>query len=154
VCIGLAGSAMLFAVKRGRSPASLVADMLPAVTITIAFSLVGAVVAARRPQHRLGWIFCTIGLSQGLVTFASEYATYALWTAPGSVPGGPFTAWLTTWVWAGGFPVMLTFLPLLFPDGRLPSPGWRPVAWLSAVPIVLLCGPIAVLYWPLRGPRW
>jgi hypothetical protein len=49
-------------------------------------------------------------------------------------------------------PVVLTFVPLLFPDGRLPSPRWRPVAWLSAVPIALLCGPIAVLYWPLRGP--
>jgi hypothetical protein len=47
---------------------------------------------------------------------------------------------------------VLTFVPLLFPDGRLPSRRWRPVAWLSAVPIALLCGPIAILYWPLRGP--
>jgi hypothetical protein len=48
--------------------------------------------------------------------------------------------------------VVLTFVPLLFPDGRLPSPRWRPVAWLSVVPIALLCGPIAILHWPLRGP--
>jgi hypothetical protein len=61
-------------------------------------------------------------------------------------------AWLTTWDWAGSAPVLLTFVPLLFPDGRLPSRRWRPVAWLSAVPIALLCGPIAILYWPLRGP--
>jgi hypothetical protein len=151
-CLALAGLAVVFAVKRGRPIGELVADILPAVTWTIAFSLVGAVVASRRPRHRLGWIFCIVGLSQGLVTFTNEYAVYALWTAPGSVPGGPFMAWLTTWDWAGSAPVVLTFVPLLFPDGRLPSRRWRPVAWLSAVPIALLCGPIAILYWPLRGP--
>jgi hypothetical protein len=143
--------AIVFAVKGGRPLGELVGDILPAVTWTIAFSLVGAVVAFRRPHHRLGWIFCVVGLSQGLVTFTNEYAVYALWTTPGSVPGGPFMAWLATWDWAGSAPVLLTFLPLLFPDGRLPSPSCRPVAWLSAVPIALLCGPIAILYWPLRG---
>jgi hypothetical protein len=153
VSIALAGLAVGFAVKNGRSTESLLTGMLPAVTFVIAFALVGAVVAARRPHHRLGWIFCTIGLSQGLVTFTNEYAVYALWTAPGSVSGGPFMAWLTTWVWAGAAPVLLTFVPLLFPDRRLPSPRWRLVAWLSAVPSALLCGPIAILYWPLRGPE-
>jgi hypothetical protein len=152
ICLALAGLAIVFAVKNGRPPQELVADTLPAVTWTIAFSLVGAVIASRRPRHRLGWIFCIVGLSQGLVTFTNEYAVYALWTAPGSVPGGPFMAWLTTWDWAGSAPVLLTFVPLLFPDGRLPSRRWRPVAWLSAAPIALLCGPIAILYWPLRGP--
>jgi len=151
VSLALVGMAMVFGVKRGRSPQSLVTDMLPAVTLTASFAVVGAVVAWRRPWHRLGWLFCVVGLSQGLVTFTSEYAMYALWTAPGSVPVGPLAAWLSQWVWAGSFPVLLTYVPLLFPDGRLPSPRWRPVAWLSAVPIVLLCGPIAVLYWPLRG---
>jgi hypothetical protein len=151
VCLTLAGLAVLFGIKNHRSPRELI-DLAAAAALILGFSLVGAVIAVRRPRHRLGWIFCTIGLSQGLVTFANEYAIYALWTAPGLVPGGAFAAWLTTWVWAGGFPVLLTFLPLLFPTGRLPSPSWRAVAWLSAVPIALLCGPIAILYWPLRGP--
>jgi hypothetical protein len=152
ICIALASLAVVFGIRNHRPPQDLV-DMSAAVTLIVGFSLVGAVIAVRRPRHRLGWIFCTIGLSQGLVTFANEYALYALWTAPGSLPGGAFTAWLTTWIWAGGFPVLLTFLPLLFPTGRLPSPRWRPIAWLATVPIALLCGPIAVLYWPLRGPR-
>jgi hypothetical protein len=111
VCLAQAVLAIVFAVKRGRPLEELVADILPTVTWTIAFSLVGAVVAFRRPHHRLGWIFCVVGLSQGLVTFSNEYAVHALWTAPNSVPGGPFMAWLTTWVWAGSAPVLLTFLP-------------------------------------------
>jgi hypothetical protein len=147
----LAGLAVIFAIRNHRSPRELM-ELAAAVTLILGFSLVGAVIAVRRPRHRLGWIFCTIGLSQALVTFANEYAVFALWTAPGSLPGGAFAAWLTTWVWAGGFPVLLTFLPLLFPTGRLPSPRWRPAAWLSTVPIGLLCGPIALLNWPLRGP--
>jgi hypothetical protein len=44
----------------------------------------------------LGWILCTVGLSQGLVTFANECAVYALLTTSGSGPGGLFLAWLTT----------------------------------------------------------
>ena len=152
VSVVLAGSSVLFGVGNSQSPESLAGDLLPPVTLTIAFASVGVLVATRRPEHPLGWLLCVVGVCQGLVTFTNEYAVYALWTAPGSVPGGAFMAWLTTWVWAGGFPVLLTYLPLLFPDGRLPSARWRPVAWLSAVPSLLLCGPIAILYWPLRGP--
>jgi hypothetical protein len=102
-CTSLASLAIVFAAKRGRPLGELVAEVLPAVTLALAFSLVGAVVAHRRPRHRLGWIFCTVGLSQALVTFANEYAVYALWTSPGSVPGGRLMAWLATWVWAGAF---------------------------------------------------
>ena len=32
---------------------------------------------------------------------------------------------------------MATFLPLLFPTGKLVSPRWRPVAWLTASVLAL-----------------
>jgi hypothetical protein len=150
--LALAGLVVVFGAKNSRSTELFLSDVLPATALVVAFALVGALVAGRQPHNPIGWILCTIGLSAGLVSFTHEYAQYALWTAPGSLPGGLLMAWFTGWVWAGGIPLLTTFLLLLFPDGRLPSPRWRPVAWLSALPILLLCGPIAILSWSQRSP--
>jgi hypothetical protein len=73
-------------------------------------------------------------------------------TAPRAAPGGELAAWIGQSVWAPALGLTLCFVPLLFPDGRLPSRRWRPVAWLSAVPIVLITVPTAVALWPWRGP--
>ena len=58
-----------------------------AVTLYLAFTgfmVVGAVIVARRPDNRIGWIFSAIGLLAATGTLATEYATYAYITGPGS----------------------------------------------------------------------
>jgi hypothetical protein len=72
------------------------------VLLAVTFPLVGALVASRRPGNPPGWTFCVVGLTQGLVTVGWEYGTYALRTAPGTVPGGELASWLGAWAWAGG----------------------------------------------------
>ena len=124
----------------------------PQAMWAISFPLVGAVIATHRPRNPLGWMFLVVGLSEGLVTFTSEYGSYALLTAPGTTPGGPLAIWVGSWAWAPGLGLLLTFVPLLFPDGRLPSRRWLPVAWLSAVPTVVITVVTAVVLWPWRGP--
>ena len=47
------------------------------------------------------------------------------------MPGGVWMAWTQKWTASIGWPLMF-FALLLFPDGRLPSPGWRPFAWFTA----------------------
>ena len=42
------------------------------------------------------------------------------------------------WLWVPTVGLLGIYLILLFPDGRLPSKRWRPLAWLSGVMIVLL----------------
>jgi two-component system NarL family sensor kinase len=117
---------------------------LPSVFAVLAhpaFATVGALIAARRPAHPIGWLFCAIALELNLGIFADQYAQYTLVIAPGALPGGVWMAWLGSWVidpaWAGMVPVLL----LLFPTGRLPSQRWRPVAWciigLNAAVIVV-----------------
>jgi hypothetical protein len=96
------------------------------------YSTVGAVAASHRPRNPVGWVLCSIGLSWGVAHFSSEYATYALLAAPGTLVGAEAAAWIYSWVWVPALGVIV-FLPLLFPNGRLPSPRWRPFAWLSVL---------------------
>ena len=80
----------------------------------------GAVAASYRPWNPVGWVLCSIGLVWGAAHFTSEYATYALLAAPGSLPAAEVAAWIYSWVWVPGLG-FIVFLPLLFPNGRLPS---------------------------------
>jgi signal transduction histidine kinase len=90
---------------------------------------IGTVVAAKRPDNRIGWFFMAAGITLGIAGFAGAYAVHALFTDPGSWPGGLFAAWLASWT--SFIPVyMLTFLFLLFPTGEVRSPRWRPIWWL------------------------
>jgi len=113
----------------------------------VAFPTVGAIIASRRPRNPIGWIFCLVGLSLGIATFAAQYAVYALVTEPGALPAGILAAWLGTWTWVPGIVLGPTFLLLLFPHGRLPSRRWRPVAWISTGAIVLGVAVLMVLPW-------
>jgi signal transduction histidine kinase len=122
---------------------------IPAI---LAFSVVGAPIASRRPDNPIGWILCAVGLSFALGSLSGEYATYAFITKPGALPGGHVMAWLGTWIWPPGIILVLTYLLLLFPDGRLPSRRWKPVAWLAAVALVITVIPVAVTAWPIKGP--
>ena len=100
--------------------------------LAVGYSTVGAVAASHRPRNPVGWVLCSIGLSWGVAHLTSEYATYALLAVAGSLPAGEVAAWIYSWVWVPGLG-FIVFLPLLFPSGRLPSPRWRPFAWLSVL---------------------
>jgi len=100
--------------------------------LAVGYSTVGAVAASHRPSNPVGWVLCSIGLSWGVAHFTSEYATYALLVAPGTLPAAEAAAWIYSWVWVPGLG-FIVFLPLLFPSGRLPSPRWRPFAWFSVL---------------------
>jgi hypothetical protein len=118
--------------------------------VAVSFSTVGAVIAPHFPPHnRIGWIFCTIGLIGGIRLFVAEYAIVTLLAEPGSLlsrlQGGETLAWVSSWVWAPHIGLFAS-LALLFPDGRPPSPRWRPFAWL--VGIVVVVGTVAVALWP------
>ena len=94
----------------------------------VTFALVGALVASR-VGNAVGWICLGVGLAVAFGAACEEYAVYALLTNPGSVPGGAYAAWYSTFSWVTFIAPIGIFLILLFPDGRLPSsalwPGCR-----------------------------
>ncbi|MBB5968148.1 hypothetical protein FHS22_007469 [Planomonospora venezuelensis] len=44
-------------------------------------------------------------------------------------PLTPYLAWPSLWVWLWVVPTFSGIMPLLFPDGKLPSKRWRPVLY-------------------------
>jgi hypothetical protein len=60
--------------------------------VAVVFSAVGAVVASRRPDHPVGWLFCVVGLVGGIRHLGAEYAIYSLLVSHGSLPGGAAAA--------------------------------------------------------------
>jgi hypothetical protein len=98
----------------------------------LAFPTVGLIIASRRSANPLGWLLLLFGLSLTANEFLRAYAEYTLFYRPGALPGGLAIAWVSTWIWAFIYPI-LPFVFLLFPNGHLPSPRWRPFAWVAAL---------------------
>jgi len=117
------------------------------VVIMASCSSVGVLLASRRPAHPIGWLFGALGLLSGVHLFSGEYAVYALVVEGGSMPGGRVAAWITCWLWVP-INALLAFVALLFPDGKLPSPRWRPLAWLNGA--MAVAGSLAAAFLP--GP--
>jgi signal transduction histidine kinase len=104
---------------------------------SLAFAWMGAVLLARRPGHPMGPLLCLIGLTDALCQLPFAYARYTVVHAPGSLPFGTAALWATTWVFAPATSLIGLVLPLVFPEGRLLSPRWRPALWaaLAFIPL-------------------
>jgi hypothetical protein len=123
-------------IPSGSSAGRTVIDLLVSVPF-LAYPLVGALVASRRPRNPIGWICLAFGLLWMLLGLFDFYGVYGL-AKPETVPFPVVSYALVDWLWLPTVGLLAIYLLLLFPDGRLPSRRWRPLAWLSGAVIVLL----------------
>jgi hypothetical protein len=120
------------------------------VPISLIFVTVGAVIASKRPRNPIGWIF--LGVSSLYLLVALAEATFVHFFSAGSwLPGAENVVWFGFWGWMPALGVLATFVLLLFPDGRLPSRRWWPLAAVSGVVVAVTSGLGAALAWPIRA---
>ena len=63
-------------------------------SIAVGYSVIGAIIASRLPNHPIGWISSAIGLIAAVDHFGGEYSLYALLALPHPHPGGEAMLWL------------------------------------------------------------
>ena len=106
------------------------------LAIASPFALVGALIASRRPENPIGWLFLAFGLVAAIDFAAYSYAYRALVSHPGSLPAGDVAASVADHIWHPGFGLFV-FSFLVFPRGRLLSPRWR---WVAGATVVTYAG--------------
>jgi hypothetical protein len=112
-------------------------DMRPALG-GVSAATVGAVLASRRPRHPVGWLLLAQVMSLVATGAAAQYLAHGLLAPGGALPATRHVA-LYYPASAGGGLILLGFVLLLTPTGKLPAPRWR---WwaraMVAVPVLLL----------------
>ena len=120
-------------------------------TLCVACAVVGALIVPREPANPIGWIFCGMGAFVAVALLLGGWAQVA--PADGTRGAGQFAAWVGNWSYVAIVPLAI-FVPLLFPDGRLPSPRWRPVAWCGAAGTVAFGVGVAGTPGPMGDYPW
>ncbi len=113
----------------------------------LAFPVVGAMVASRRPENPIGWICLVSGLFWMAFALGDASDAYEL-ARTGTVTSSLELDALTQGIWVPPVGLLGVYMILLFPDGRLPSRRWRPFAWFAGALMVLI--PVIFVFTP--GP--
>ena len=93
----------------------------------MSMGVVGALILSRDRRNVIGGLMLWAVLVIAIAFMANEWAGYLY--EHGSETAVAWVGWPGSSLWLIGFFPLLIFLPLLFPDGRLPSRRWRPQAW-------------------------
>ena len=153
ICVVMAfPSAVFLALGPGRSvPGDVFGGVggLSFLVLSLAFATVGAIVASRVPENRIGWVFGVTGLVGAANILAHQYASYGLHATPEPLAGATAAAWSPVGL---ALPGLLGLSLLLFPDGRLPSRRWWPAAAMQLLSIGLLMIAYSLRPGPLDDP--
>src|SRR3712207_680169 len=157
VAMFLASAALYVLARSAQSPSNWVSvdtgSGLLSFVPFLAFPIVGALIASRRPHNPIGWICLVDGFLWMFIDMTDYYSIYGV-ASPGSVPSPVAIGTLgNQWLWVPTVGLLGIYLLLLFPDGRLPSTRWRSLAWFSGAVIVSLSVTEGLAPEPLENQR-
>jgi signal transduction histidine kinase len=136
VVVALAGGAT--ATAYDRAGAAVFADALSFALAIAAVAVVGAVVTLAAPSNRVGWLLLAGAAVMGAGEAFTEAGVHGVVTAPGSVPAAGYLAAVGPGLEAAGMLIVVVGVPVVFPDGRLPGPRWRWLAWCAVAAVACL----------------
>jgi hypothetical protein len=131
--LSLAG-AVLTVMALGDLNTSDAISNLGAAPAAVLYATLGALIV-RRAGNLIGWFLLGLGACIAVMASASAYAVLGI-NHPGTLPAPELVGLLAEWSFVPVF-AALGFMLLLFPSGRLPSPRWRPFAWLALLATAL-----------------
>lgn len=111
---------------------------IPFIALMATMLTVGWLIAWKRPRNGLGWLVLAVPALFATQAPIAAVGTTVLASRP------DLAAWLLwygadrddTWAWAVPVGILLTQIPLRFPDGRLPTPRWRWFWWFTIVTVI------------------
>ncbi|HLL41034.1 MAG TPA: hypothetical protein VK357_15425, partial [Rubrobacteraceae bacterium] len=132
VCLSLVWSgAGLLNQDGSRNALYLVGEVLISFVAPVVFAIVAALIVSRQPRNTIGWLLM---VPVGLYAVGGPIENYIGHLAPSTpTPTVPLLLmlWFNSWNWLLLiFPLL--YIPLLFPNGRPPTPRWR---WVSVAAI-------------------
>jgi signal transduction histidine kinase len=115
-----------------------VAEQVPFIIAFGMFGVIGALILSREPGNRIGGLLLYGSGATAASFLAGELTTYLVrrGDAEGVLVG--ILGLLSDAGWIVGIIPVLLFLPMLFPDGHLPSRRWWPLAALCGALIAFL----------------
>jgi hypothetical protein len=149
IAMYLAGAAFVFVtLTAGEKPPKV--GELAIFTLFLAFPIVGALVASKRPGNAIGWLCLAVGLFWMLTVLDEQHRAYEL-AITGEVTSSVTLDALFEYSWVLPVGLLGIYMILLFPDGRLPSRRWRPFAWFAGVVMFVICVGFVFIPGPLQG---
>jgi hypothetical protein len=129
------------------SSPDLTVDVLLGALAVLSLAAVGTLLAIRVPANAVGWLLLVAGFILGVRLLAFDYQVASRAIPDGSWPGTDVAAWLGNYLLGPPIAILIIWIPLVYPDGRLLSRRWR---WLVGLTVVMSAG--GVLAWFRPGP--
>jgi hypothetical protein len=143
---------VVYAATGVTSSAGEIAFSIASAMLVINLGLVGGIVSVRRPGHGVGRILLVAGTAAAVEFGGASYATTDWLLGGARLPLVVPIAWLSTVVSTPTVVLLVVFLPMLFPSGRLPGPRWRILAFVAVA--AALTGAVSAATRPGPIPIW
>ena len=152
IAVLLEAASMLVGFLRGQ-PSDSLAEGVGSVVVIVGTAVIGAAVASRVPRNPLGWLLLGLALINpifGLIDSFLVISAARVQAGQPALPGTMTGLLLSALLLAIVLTAPLTFIPLLFPDGRLLSHRWRVVGWaaIAGMSLWTAAGWIQAFMWP------